>query len=475
MSNEKRNHKPINVVLRETFTNKTVLSSLAITLFLLIAFRIGSALTIPGIKLPAGNSVDGNSFTGMLDLLAGGGLGRMSIFAVGVGPYITSQIIVQLLSSDLIPPLSKMAKAGERGRRKLEIITRFITLPFCIAQGYAVIALLLNNGAQITIFGHESLTDLSAVEIIYLLATMVAGTYIAIFLGDIITKRGVGNGITLLILAGIVSSIIPNFSEAYKTIEGKLDAGSTNYLINLILSTGLYTLFFIIILVATVFINNSTRKIPIQQTGQGLTSDINNLPFLPIKLNAAGVIPVIFASSIMTIPGTIAQFLPNGPAKWFIAGDGGTNLGYLTLNTWSGLLLYFIFIILFSFFYSYVQINPQQLSENFEKSGKFIPGVKSGRNTEKHIAKVLSRVNWIGGPFLAVIAILPYIISQVTGIPSGLALGGTGLIIIVTATMELWNSIKSASTTSGYNVTRTRIEAQHIEDVKTETKVEQLW
>jgi preprotein translocase subunit SecY len=333
MSNEKRNHKPINVVLRETFTNKTVLSSLAITLFLLIAFRIGSALTIPGIKLPAGNSVDGNSFTGMLDLLAGGGLGRMSIFAVGVGPYITSQIIVQLLSSDLIPPLSKMAKAGERGRRKLEIITRFITLPFCIAQGYAVIALLLNNGAQITIFGHESLTDLSAVEIIYLLATMVAGTYIAIFLGDIITKRGVGNGITLLILAGIVSSIIPNFSEAYKTIEGKLDAGSTNYLINLILSTGLYTLFFIIILVATVFINNSTRKIPIQQTGQGLTSDINNLPFLPIKLNAAGVIPVIFASSIMTIPGTIAQFLPNGPAKWFIAGDGGTNLGYLTLNT----------------------------------------------------------------------------------------------------------------------------------------------
>jgi preprotein translocase subunit SecY len=316
MNNDKRNHKPISIVLRETFTNKTVLASLGITLFLLVAFRIGSALTIPGIVLPD-SAFSGDSFAGMLDLLAGGGLSRMSIFAVGVGPYITSQIIVQLLSSDLIPPLSKMAKGGERGRRKLEIITRFITLPFCIAQSYAVIALLLNSqtGSSITIFGKDSLSDLSAIQTIELLAVMVAGTYLAIFLGDIITKRGVGNGVTLLILAGIVSSIIPNFREAYKTIAGKMDPESSNYLINIVLSTALYTLFFVIILVATIFINNSTRKIPIQQTGQGLTSDIKNLPFLPIKLNAAGVIPVIFASSIMTIPGTIAQFLPNGPVK----------------------------------------------------------------------------------------------------------------------------------------------------------------
>lgn len=473
-----KTYKSAKTILKEIFTNKTVISALAITLFLVLAFRIGSTLTIPGIKLPANAFNPNDSFAGMLDLLAGGGLSRMSVFAVGVGPYITAQIIVQLLSSDLIPPMSRMAKGGERGRRKLEIITRIITLPFCIAQGYAVIALLLNSqsGGSITIYGQSSISDLTAGQIMTLLLIMVAGTYISIFLGDIITKRGVGNGVTLLILAGIVSSIIPNFREAFRTIASKMDSDSSNYTINLVMATGLYVLFFVLILIATVFINGSTRKIPIQQTGQGLTTDINNLPFLPIKLNAAGVIPVIFASSVMTIPGTIAQFLPQGETKWFIAGDGTGANGYLTLNTASGLVLYFIFIVLFSFFYSYIQINPQQLSENFEKSGKFIPGIKTGEDTERHIAKVLSRVNWIGGPFLALIAILPYIVAEITSIPSGLALGGTGLIIIVTATMELWNSIKSASTTSGYNVTRSRIESKHIDEMAdVETKVEQLW
>jgi preprotein translocase subunit SecY len=313
-----KTYKSAKTILKEIFTNKTVISALMITLFLLLAFRIGSTLTIPGIKLPANAFNPNDSFAGMLDLLAGGGLSRMSIFAVGVGPYITAQIIVQLLSSDLIPPMARMAKGGERGRRKLEIITRFITLPFCIAQGYAVMALLLNNqqsGSGISIFGHSSIGELSPGQIMTLLMIMVAGTYISIFLGDIITKRGVGNGITLLILAGIVSSVIPNFREAFRTIAGKMDSQNSNYTINLVMATGLYALFFVLILIATIFVNGSTRKIPIQQTGQGLTTDINNLPFLPIKLNAAGVIPVIFASSVMTIPGTIAQFLPQGETK----------------------------------------------------------------------------------------------------------------------------------------------------------------
>jgi preprotein translocase subunit SecY len=311
-----KTYKSAKTILKEIFTNKTVISALAITLFLVLAFRIGSTLTIPGIKLNGDAFNTHDSFAGMLDLLAGGGLSRMSIFAVGVGPYITAQIIVQLLSSDLIPPMARMAKGGERGRRKLEIITRMLTLPFCVAQGYAVVALLLNNQTGgITIYGANSIGDLNAGQIMTLLLIMVAGTYISIFIGDIITKRGVGNGVTLLILAGIVSSVIPNFREAFRTISGKMDSQSSNYTINLIMATGLYVLFFVAILLATVFINGSTRKIPIQQTGQGLTTDINNLPFLPIKLNAAGVIPVIFASSVMTIPGTIAQFLPQGETK----------------------------------------------------------------------------------------------------------------------------------------------------------------
>ncbi|MDE6476882.1 MAG: hypothetical protein K2L48_01625 [Mycoplasmoidaceae bacterium] len=274
---------------------------------------------MPGIKLPDGYH-QSDSFANMMNLLAGGGLSKMSMFAVGVGPYITAQIIVQLLSSDLIPPLSRMAKQGERGRRKLEIITRFLTLPFALAQAYAVIAMILRSGSSgesssITIYGHSAISELSAGEIISLLLTLTGGTYVCIFLGDIITKRGVGNGVTLLILSGIVGSIVPDFTYAFQSISGKINPSISTYHLTVALTFLLYVAFFVLILVFAIFINGATRKIPVQQVGQGFSSKIDDLAFLPIKLNPAGVIPVIFASSIMTIPGTIAQFLPEDNAK----------------------------------------------------------------------------------------------------------------------------------------------------------------
>jgi preprotein translocase subunit SecY len=309
---EKRTNKGIKNHLKGIFTNKTVISALGITLFLLIMFRLGSSITVPGIDISGMKKDDSNSFASMLNLLAGGGLNRLSLFAVGVGPYITAQIIVQLLSTDLVKPMARMAKLGERGRRKLEVITRVLTLPFCIAQSYAVLALLLQNSdSGIKIFGQTSLSDISAGKIIALMTIFTAGTYICIFIGDIITKRGVGQGVTLLILAGIVANIVPNFTTSFQYIKGKMDVQSSNYIINLVLSEGLYILFFVGILFAVIFVNGATRKIPVQQTGQGLTNKVEDLPFLPIKLNSAGVIPVIFASSILTIPGTIAQFLGN--------------------------------------------------------------------------------------------------------------------------------------------------------------------
>lgn len=474
MAIDKRVNKNFGAIFKEIFTNKNVLIALGITLFLVLMFHFASIITVPGIKLDDKYEQASDSFTGMLNLLAGGGLSKISLFAVGVGPYITAQIIVQLLSTDLVKPMAKMAKMGERGRKKLEIITRFITLPFAIAQAYAVLALLLNSSSNssgsITIFGESSLGALSGLQVFTLLMIFTAGTYVAIFLGDIITKRGVGNGITILILSGIVSSIIGNFTSAYHVIATtKLNSESDTYTVSLVLTFGLYVLFFVVLLIAIIFINGSIRKIPIQQTGQGLVTRLDDLPFLPIKLNSAGVIPVIFASSILTIPGTIAQFLPDSNfSKLFI-------MEYLTLNKPTGLAIYFVMIILFTFFYSYIQLNPQQLSENFEKSGKFIPGIKNGIDTEKHITKVLNRVNWIGGPFLAAVAVLPYVIAQVSGIPSGMALGGTGLIIIVSGTIELWNSIKSAATTTGYNITRSRIESKYVTEQITKEEVSQLW
>lgn len=457
------------------FTNKTVLVSVLITLGFIVLYHLGSMLTLPGVTLPEGYKTAG-TFAEMLNLLSAGGLEHMSIFAIGLGPYITAQIIIQLLSSDLVKPLAKMAKAGERGKKKLEIITRLLTLPFCFVQSYATLALILSRNASgagtgIQIFGQSTINDLFGNETggaIGLMFLLTAGTYIAIFIGDMITKRGVGNGVTTLILVGVVGQLVSSFNNVFNVIGVKL--ASTNQ-VTIILSCILYTLFFIGIVLVVVVINGATRKIPIQQTGQGLIQDKKELPYLPIKLNAAGVIPVIFASSVITIPGTIAQFIPdaNYEAKDFIT-------HWLTLDSGVGVAIYFVLIILFSFFYSYIQINPQQISENFQKGGKFIPGVRMGEDTEKHITKVLFRINWIGAPFLAIVASIPYILSLATGIPSGMSLSGTGIIIMVTASIELWAAIKSASTTSGYVVTRRNIETSHYTAQETEKeKVTQLW
>lgn len=458
----KKTFKPI-------FTSKSVLVSILITFLFVLFFHIGSRLTLPGIELP-NNYQSSGSFEDMLNLLSAGGFEHMSIFAIGLGPYITSQIIVQLLSSDLIPPLAKMAKAGERGRKKLEIVTRFLTLPFCFVQSYAIIALLLatrdGSSTGIKIFGATYLGGLAPDKIFCLMLLLTSGTYIAIFIGDMITKRGVGNGSSTLILVGIIGQIFSSFNNVYHKIGEKLQA--TNQ-VTITLSCILYTLFFIILLIVIIFINGATRKIPIQQTGQGLIQAKDELPFLPIKLNPSGVIPVIFASSVVTIPGTIAQFLQDGPAKWFIQ-------DWLNLDSWVGIVAYFLLIIMFSFFYSYIEINPPQIAENFKKSGKFIPGVRMGKDTELHITKVLSRINWLGAPALATIASVPYIVSIASGIPSGMSLSGTGIIIIVTASLELWSAIKSAATTSGYITTKKHIESTHTTvDTTSWQKLEQLW
>ena len=478
MENKTRNTslgKKIKLTAKSIFTNKTVLVSLLITLGFILLYHLGSMLTLPGVTLPSTYRTTG-SFVEMLNLLSAGGLEHMSIFAIGLGPYITAQIIIQLLSSDLIKPLAKMAKAGERGKKKLEIVTRLITLPFCFVQAYATLALILSRnssgeGTGISIFGQTTIDGLFGSETggaVGLLFLLTAGTYVAIFIGDMITKRGVGNGVTTLILVGVVGQLISSFNNVFNVIGIKLEA--TNQ-VTIILSCILYVIFFIAVVLLVVYINGSTRKIPIQQTGQGLIQDNKELPYLPIKLNAAGVIPVIFASSVITIPGTIAQFIPdtNWEAKDFIT-------KWLTLDSGVGVAIYFVLIILFSFFYSYIQINPQQIAENFQKGGKFIPGIRMGEDTEKHITKVLFRINWIGAPFLAIVASIPYILSLVTGIPSGMSLSGTGIIIMVTASIELWAAIKSASTTSGYVVTRRNIEHSYYSSKEEkEEKVTQLW
>lgn len=473
------NKKPQKTKFEEflaIFKNKKVIIAVVTTIALLILFRIGSVIPMPFVTIHADSSAQQNSFLEMVNLLGGGGLTQVSMFAIGISPYITAQIIMQLLSSELIPPLSRLAKSGERGRKKIEVYTRVLTLPLAAIQAYAIIELIRNNSNFVKFSSSMPFGEGTPLFFFFYIILMLSGTYIAIFLGDIITKRGVGNGITLIILAGILGSLFSSFQTVFLGLK---QISGTNAELTSVISFIVYIAFYILLLIAVVFINGSIRKIPIQQVGQSLTKNPEELSYLPIKVNAVGVIPVIFASSIMTIPSTVAQFLPTDDSGRKIIED------YVSLNSGSGIAIYFVLIIFFTFFYSYVQLNPQKISEDFKKSGRFIPGIKMGRDTEKHITKTLYRINWIGAPFLAIIATIPYIVSIVSRvasngtvmIPSGAALGGTGIVIMVAATIDFWQSIKSTATTTSYSYQRKEIES--IISDKNETKDlnddSQLW
>lgn len=478
-----KNTKISNNKLKEIWsilTNKKVIISIVVTLILLILFRIGAIIPMPYVKVNAPSN-SGTTFLDMMNLLGGGGLTNVSIFAIGISPYITAQIILQLLSTDIIPPLSRLVKSGERGRKKIEIYTRILTLPLACIQAFAILETLSRDGTNSYITFSSSMTFAknSAVYYFFFISLMVAGTYVSIFLADLITKRGVGNGMTMIILAGIVGSFFNSFKIVFDNLANI--GGAYKYIIQII-SFIVYLILYILLLMAVVFINGSKRKIPIQQVGQSLSKDPNELSYLPIKINSVGVMPVIFASSLMTIPSTVAQFLDQSSNSVYIINE------YFSLNGISGIFIYFLFIMLFTFFYSYIQLNPEKLSNDFKKTGRFVVGVKMGSDTEKHISRVIYRINWIGAPFLGIIAILPYLISVITSkasggtinIPTSAALGGTGIIIMVSASLELWSSIKSTATTTNYQYKRKEIEQiiiskSDLNNVENQDEDSKLW
>lgn len=437
------------------FANRKVIVSIFITLVILIIFRIGSLVSMPGVTFisssAATNALQSNNLLGLMNMLGGGGLTQVSIFALGVSPYINAQIIMQLLSTDLVKPISDMLKSGEAGKRKYEIWTRVITLPFAFLQAYAIIALLTTSKLH-TVIEFNDNNPLTSAQWAFYIFLLVGGCYASIFLGDVITKRGVGNGITLIIATGIIGSLITDFQIAQEVLTS-ISSTSTAVFFTHEISFVLYIIFFFVIIMIIVFMNESVRKIPVQQTGQGMINEKENIHYLPIKVNAAGVIPIIFAASLMSIPSTVQIFYPTTSVAYQVIQN------YFTFESWLGICIYFVLTVLFTFFYSYVQINPERQAENFKKSGKFILGVRSGEETEKYISRILLRVNFIGAPFLAILASIPYFVGKAIGLPfSDSALGGTGMIIIVAVCLQTWLSIKSAATSINYGKVRKEIE-----------------
>lgn len=425
------------------FKNKEVMNRIFFTIMILLVIRIGAAITIPGVTVSAdiAKEMQQAGAIGLMDLLGGGALQNFSVFALGVSPYITAQIIVQLLSKDVLPALTELSKQGEYGRKKSEMATRYLTLLLGAVQAYGIIKTMENKN-YITLNIGTGFWSYA-----YIIVIILAGSMLMMWLGDQITSKGLGNGISVIIFAGCVRSLPIQISTAFnKWIlqnqghgSSELLRGSFQFLI--------YILVFILIIAFVIFIELSKRKIPVQHAGRGgANPSMAKASFLPIKINSAGVIPVIFASSIMLAPSVIASFISAeaGNAPWLkiFSYSEMTDMPGGWQMPW-GLLIYLTLTILFCFFYASIQISPQQLAENFQKSGSYIPGIRPGVETEKYVAKVLNRVTCLGAISLAFIAGLPVILtlSGVFGTDSSLALGGTSLIIVVGVAIELNSQI----------------------------------
>lgn len=413
--------------IRAIFTDWKIAKRVLITLLCILLFRFGIMITLPGVAIDSSQSFDSGSFIGIMNTLGGGGLTKFSLFALGVSPYITASIIIQLLSSDVIPSLTSLNKQGEKGRIKVERITRILTIVIATVQALAVILGLSSSG-------YLELGIMDGFEgILILTAIMVAGSLISLWIADQITTSGVGNGTSMLIMVGIASRIPALINNEINFFVG--NTSSAEQLLVGIINFIFYILFTLSIVWIIGFVETSYRKLPIQQTGQGLNLINDKQTYLPIKVNPAGVIPVIFASAIISLPGTIAQFFGDTQgAIWVIEN--------FSLSSPFGLFIYALLMIAFTFFYSHININSTDTAENFQKSSTFIIGIKPGQETERYISKVVTRLAFMGAIILTTLAVMPYVLGYI-GIERQIAVGGTSMIILVSVAIDTWEQLQA--------------------------------
>jgi len=402
------------------------------TLMIFIVYRIGSYIPVPTINSSVLASQAQMPMLGFIDTLSGGALQRFSLFAMSISPYITASIIIQLLQMDVVPILSEWAKEGETGKRKLNQLTRYVTLVLAFVQ-----AITMAIGFDIAYRG-VLLESHSVLAYLYIAITMTAGTAVMIFLSDQITSKGIGNGTSMIIVAGILSRIPYMLNDLY-----------TQYLVNITVSNVLAFISVIALLlltiIAVIYLQSATRKLPIQYANRHNSAQLSGRKdsFIPLKLNSAGVIPVIFAVSLVSLPLTIANFIPSsGVMKWIrLIFDYTQPIGFI---------LYVVLIVAFTYFYAFVQVSPEKVAENLKKQGSYIPGVRPGADTEEYLSKVLSRITFIGAIYLVVIACLPILFGAITDLPSSVEIGGTSLLIVVGVAMETAKQIQTKTMDQKY-------------------------
>ena len=402
-------------------TNKDLRLRILFTLGALMIFVIGTGVQVPGTADVTVNL----GFLELINVMGGGALKQFSIFGLGVMPYITASIIVQLLQMDIFPYFSELKDEGPVGRQKLNQITRYMGIIFAFIEGFAFAYAFLGSGK-------------TTMDYMYVATILTAGTAFLLWLGDQVTQKGIGNGISLIILAGIVATMPSMFITAFKELITK---GEFALWLGILLFV-LFVIVYFLIIVGVIFVELAERKIPIQYANKS-TSASGNQSFMPIKVNTAGVMPVIFASSLLAIPATIAQLVKNEKFINFVN-------NYLTYTKPVGFIIFVALIFFFAYFYTYIQLKPEDLAKNLKENGGFIPGVRPGKDTEKYISNVLSKLTIIGGVFLVIIAGLPIIFSSLSGLSSTVTIGGTSLLIVVGVALETYKQLEGSLVSRNY-------------------------
>ncbi|MCI5702354.1 MAG: preprotein translocase subunit SecY [Erysipelotrichaceae bacterium] len=407
-------------------TNSDLRKRILFTLGALLIFIIGTGVPVPGTT----NITKNLGFLELINAMGGGGLKNFSIFALGVSPYITASIIIQLLEMDIIPYFSELSKEGPVGRRKLNQITRYVGIVFAFIEGYA--------------FSFAFLGASSAFEYLYVATILTAGTAFCLWLGDQITQKGIGNGISLMIMAGIIATLPTMFQTAFTSLV------VPNDLVWGIVKFAIFVILYFVIIIGVIYVQEAERRIPLQYANKTTGSYGSEQSFLPIKLNTASVIPVIFASSLLAIPATIANFVNK---------EGFTNFvsTYLDYSKPVGFILYIVLIFFFGYFYTFLQLKPEDVADNLKNNGGYIPGVRPGKETEEYVSHSLSRVTIVGTILLIILAIIPIIFTNVTKLPSSISIGGTGLLIVVGVALETYKQLEGSLATRTYKKRKGRL------------------
>lgn len=408
--------------------NKDIRKRISFTLIGLLIFALGTTIPVPGTE----GAISSLGLWELYNAIGGGALKNFSIFALGVMPYISASIITGILQMDIVPYFTELKESGEQGRQKINQINRYLGIAIAFVQGIAM--------------AFTFVSDASTIEYIEIAVILTAGTALLLWLGDQITQKGIGNGISLLIMAGIISTVPKMFIDTFSTLV----TSRTGSLFIGIVGFSLFILLYLLIVIGVVFEECSERRIPIQYSNRSVSSYGKKQNYIPFKINSAGVMPVIFASVLLSIPTFIAGILGS---------DSGFSLfvsKYIDYSTPVGFVLYMILIFVFGYFYTNMQINPKELAKNLNRNGGYIPGIRPGVETEGYIKRILNRITFLGSTFIAVIAGLPIIFSSFisTGLPASVRIGGTGVLIVVGVAIETCRQLESSLVNRSYKGVR---------------------